>query len=149
MKDEQTTPASEEVEQEQGEELDEQSDVEEQAEELDEATEQAIADYSDKIEALDEQLKAYRVDNIAAMKRSEMKAMHYSDSQIDRYLSHVSGDTPDEIKASVFELMTDIPPNDPYGDPSAMNGAKAKPKAVDRLEVGRNAIKRVINKIRL
>src|SRR5699024_10413990 len=149
MKDEQTTPASEEVEQEQGEELDEQSDVEEQGEELDEETAQAIADYSDKIEALDEQLKAYRVDNIAAMKRSQMKAMHYSDSQISRYLSHVDGETAEEIKASVFKLSAEIPPNDPYGDPSPMNGAKSKPKPVDRLEVGRNAIKRVINKIRL
>jgi len=131
---------------EQGEELDEQP---KETEELDEATEQAIADYSDKIAALDEQLDAYRVDNIAAMKRAQMKAMHYSDSQIDRYLSHVSGETADEIKASVFKLSAEIPPSDPYGDPSAMNGAKAKPKPVDRLEVGRNAIKRVINKIRL
>src|SRR5690625_233247 len=127
--------------QEQGEELDDRDDEKaEQAEELDEETAQAIADYSDKIAALDGQLEAYRTGNIEAMKRSQMKAMHYSDKQIDRYLSHVSGETADEIKASVFELMTEIPPVDPYGDPSAMNGAKAKPKAVDRLEVGRNAI---------
>src|SRR5699024_4344767 len=138
MKDEQTTPASEEVEQEQGEELDEQSDVEEQGEELDEETAQAIAEYTDKIAHLDEQLEAYRVDNIAAMKRAQMKKSHYSDKQINRYLSHVSGETADEIKASVFKLSAEIPPTDPYGDPSAMNGAKAKPKAVDRLEVGRN-----------
>lgn len=131
---------------EQAEELDEQP---EETEELDEATEQAIADYSDKIAALDEQLETYRVDNIAAMKRAELKKAHYSDKQIDRYLSHVSGETADEIKASVFELMTEIPPVDPYGDPNAFNGAKAMPKPVDRLEVGRKAIKRVINKIRL
>src|SRR5699024_8941067 len=135
--------------QEQGEELDDQTEQPEETEELDEATEQAIADYSDKIAALDEQLDAYRTGNIEAMKRAQMKAMHYSDSQIDRYLSHVDGETAEEIKASVFKLSADIPPNDPYGDPSPMNGAKAKPKPVDRLEVGRNAIKRVINKIRL
>src|SRR5699024_6433954 len=87
--------------QEQGEELDGQTEQPEETEELDEATEQAIADYSDKIEALDVQLEAYRVDNIAAMKRSEMKKAHYSDKQIDRYLSHVDGETAEEIKASV------------------------------------------------
>src|SRR5699024_8417955 len=142
--------AGEKLEQrEQGEELDGQTEQPEETEELDEATEQAIADYSNKIEALDAQLDAYRVDNIAAMKRAQMKAMHYSDSQIQRYLSHVDGETADEIKASVFKLSAEIPPTDPYGDPSPMNGAKSKPKPVDRLEVGRNAIKRVINKIRL
>jgi len=150
MKNENQAQAGENIEQEQGEEIEEQLDAEDnQAEELDEETAQAIADYSDKIAALDEQLDAYRVDNIAAMKRAQMKKSHYSDKQINRYLSHVSGETADEIKASVFKLSAEIPPNDPYGDPSLMNGAKAKPKPVDRLEVGRNAIKRVINKIRL
>src|SRR5699024_957708 len=148
MTDENQAQAGEKLEQqEQGEELDGQTEQPEETEELDEATEQAIADYSDKIEALDAQLDAYRTGNIEAMKRAQMKAMHYSDKQIERYLSHVDGETADEIKASVFELMTEIPPVDPYGDPSPMNGAKAMPKPVDREEIGRKAARRILNKV--
>src|SRR5699024_7522944 len=102
-------------------------------------------DYTAKIEALDEQLNAYRIGNVENNKRAELKAMNYTDAQVERYLSHVEGETASEIKASVLELMDVIPPPvDKFGDPSAFNGAKAKPKAKDKTEIGRNAVSRIL-----
>ncbi|MDY0409966.1 hypothetical protein [Paracerasibacillus soli] len=93
--------------------------------------EREIAHYQTKIEALDDKLAQYRADSIADKKRQEMRAVNYTDAQIERYLSHVEGETDAEIKASILELTTEIPPRDNYGDPSAMNGAKQKPTHAD------------------
>lgn len=144
------TESSEELEQDEEQESADQLDDEQlDDEQAEEVTEQAIADLSAKIEALDTQINEYRGNHINTMKRAEMKAAHYNDGQIERYVDHVGGTTADEIKASVFKLAQEIPAVDNYGDPSPMNGEKAKPRIVDRVEVGRNAIKDVLHKIRL
>lgn len=155
MTDEQTQ-ASEELEQENAEEQDvqvEQLDdeqAEEETDELDADTAQAIEDITAKIADLDAQIEAYRSSNIDAMKQAELKALGYTDEQAERYKTHIDGETNEEIKASVFALSLDVPPPaDNYADPSPMNGAKVKPKTVDKGEIGRRAVKRVLDKIRL
>lgn len=148
-KDKDKTQVNEDIQQHSNDIADDQQDDKDEEEEHDEETAQAIADYQAKIEKLDVKLNEFKDEHIESMKRSEMKAAHYTDSQIERYLSHIEGETIDEIRAYVFELTKEIPVSDPYGDPSAFNGAKAQPKTVDSMEIGRNAIKRVLHKIRL
>lgn len=107
-----------------------------------------IESYQSKIETLDAKLATHETQYIDAMKREEMKERHYSDKQIERYIEHINGTSKEEIAESVSQL--DIPPaNDNFVDPSPFNGRAAKPKEVDKVGIGRNAIKRVLHKIRL
>src|SRR5690625_1398482 len=73
----------------------------------------------------------------------------YDDEQTKLLTKLVEGDTEDEISESIKLLKATIPAKDNYGDPSAFNGAKEKPKTVDAEEVGRNAVSRVLHKIKL
>ena len=147
------TQASEELEQDGEQESAEQSDdeqTEEVTDELDADTEKVIADYGTKIAQLDEKLAEYRDNHVENIKIEEMKAAHYNDGQIERYIDHVGGITAEEIKESVFKLSSNIPPVSPYGDPSAFNGVKEKPRAVGEeqlKDIGRKAFQRVQHKI--
>src|SRR5690625_3855913 len=53
----------------------------------------SVADYQTKIEELDAQLSEYRADSLDAFRRNEMKSMHYTDEQVERYSKHVTGET--------------------------------------------------------
>ncbi|GIN58093.1 hypothetical protein J8TS2_24120 [Lederbergia ruris] len=133
--------------------IEDQSKQSEEAEAIEDQTdalieiEREIESYQSKIAKLDEQLAGFKAESIAEAKRKSMRELHYNDDQIERYLSHIEGETADEIKASVLKLTTDIPPVDPYGDPSSMNGAKQKPTHADPGEYGKQAAKRVMHKV--
>src|SRR5690606_21564743 len=130
-----------------------QEQVEVKAEEIEDQTdalieiEREIESYQSKIAKLDEQLAGFKAESIAESKRKAMREVHYNDEQIERYLSHIEGETVDEIKASVLKLSMDIPPVDPYSDPSAMNGAKQKPTHADPGELGKSVYERIKHKI--
>src|SRR5690625_2481560 len=104
MTDEQTQ-ASEELEQENAEEQDvqvEQLDdeqAEEETDELDADTAQAIEDITAKIADLDAQIEAYRSSNIDAMKQAELKALGYTDEQVERYQTHRSEEHTSELQS--------------------------------------------------
>lgn len=122
----------------------------EQVEETEEQTDEhglSIEDYTAKIEELDTLLTEYRTTSLDAFKRDEMRSMGYTDEQIERYGKHVEGDTESEIKSSVIKLAVDIPPTDNFGDPSLMNGEKAKLKGTDKREIGRQAFQRVKHRL--
>lgn len=110
-----------------------------------------IESYQSKIEGLDAKLAAHEAQHIDALKREQMKEFCYSDEQIERYASFIEGETVEEIQSSLYKFMDDIPAlgEDPYANPSLFNGRAAKPKEVDKVGIGRNAIKRVLHKIRL
>src|SRR5690625_2534783 len=85
-----------------------------------------------------------------ATKKSAMLAQAgYDDEQTKLLTKLVEGETDEEISESIKLLKATIPAKDNYGDPSAFNGAKEKPKTVDAEEVGRNAVSRVLHKIKL
>src|SRR5690625_3040426 len=85
-----------------------------------------------------------------ATKKSAMLAQAgYDDEQTKLLTKLVEGETDEEISESIKLLKATIPTKDNYGDPSAFNGAKEKPKTVDAEEVGRNAVSRVLHKIKL
>lgn len=140
---------------EQPEDVGEETDAEEDEEELltEEQLEaaQVIADYEAKIEQLDAKLDEFRADSLLKRKREAMREYHYNDEQIERYVSHIQGESDEEIRRSVLELTSEIPARDNYADPSLLNGAKQKPVAdtESRLrEIGKAAFERVRHKIR-
>lgn len=112
--------------------------------------EREIESYSKKSEELDAKLAKFRANKVDEMKRDKMREWNYTDEQIDRYIRHIDGETVEEIKQSVFKLMSEIPPKDNYSDPTLMNGAKQKPKVdtQSRLEeMGKAAFERVKHKV--
>src|SRR5699024_9952882 len=142
------TEQAEEVEQAEEEETEQEEQVEE---ETDEQTEEQAeqTELQAKIDEIDAKIEQYRINAVQARKEQAMRRFNYSDEQIQKYVKFVEGDTADEIDRSVLQLSKDIAPNNYYGDPSINNGAASKPKAVDKKEIGRNAVKRIMSKIRL
>lgn len=106
-----------------------------------------ISEYETKIEQLDARLAEYEAESVLDKKREEMRKFNYNDEQVERYLSHIEGETAEEIRGSVFQLSSEIPPADNYADPSLMNSERAKPARADKGEVGKKAYERVKHKI--
>ena len=73
----------------------------------------------------------------------------YSDEQSELLVKLIEGDDEESITESIKQIQSTVPVKDDYADPSAFNGAKAKPKTVDAEELGRSAVSRVLHKIRL
>lgn len=110
------------------------------------AIDKELAEYQSKIDELDAKLAEHKAQYIDALKREQMRKNHYSDDQIERYLSFIEGETAEEIAESVSQLA--IPPkSDNYADPSPMNGERSKAKTTDFTELGRQAFHRVKNRI--
>lgn len=111
------------------------------------AIDKELAEYQSKIDELDAKLAEHKTQYIDALKREQMRKNHYSDDQIERYLSFIEGETAEEIRDSVFQLTSEIPPQDNYADPSPMNGERSRAKTTDFTELGRQAFHRVKNRI--
>ena len=122
----------------------------EEAEEIEDQTDalREIEFYQSKIAKLDEQLAGFKAESIAEAKRKAMREVHYNDDQIERYLEHVEGETDEEIKQSVFNLMLEIPPAINYVDPTPMSGRSYRPKHKDPTELGKKAFERIKDKLR-
>src|SRR5690625_1323384 len=90
-----------------------------------------------------------RQEALATKKSAMLAQAGYDDEQTKLLAKLVEGETDEEISESIKLLKATIPAKDNYGDPSAFNGAKEKPKTVDAEEVGRNAVSRVLHKIKL
>lgn len=138
-----TEDQTEEQAEEQAEETTEEIPTEEQLE-----VARAIAEYETEIEQLDAKLAAFEAESVLDKKREEMRKFNYNDEQVEFYLPHIEGETAEEIRDSVFQLTSEIPPaQDNYADPSPMNSERAKPSRADYGEVGKKAYERVKHKI--
>src|SRR5690625_3689558 len=73
----------------------------------------------------------------------------YSEEQAQLLVKLVEGNDDEAIAESINFLKATVPTQDNYADPSAFNGAKDKPVVTDNEEVGRNAVSRVLHKIKL
>lgn len=73
----------------------------------------------------------------------------YDENQAKLLVKLVEGDDEETIAESIKQIQSTVPVKDNYADPSAFNGTKAKPKTVDAEELGRNAVSRVLHKIKL
>lgn len=96
-----------------------------------------------------EQVEQAKQEALITKKSALLSSAGYGEEQTNHLLKLIGGETDEEIAESLAELQKAFPIQDEYGDPSAFNGAKAKPVAVDKEDVGREAINRVLNKIRL
>ena len=96
-----------------------------------------------------QQAEQAKAEALGTKKSALLSAAGYSEEQVGLLTKLVEGETDEEIAESIKHLQAAIPAQDKYGDPSAFNGEKAKPKTVDGEEVGRNAVSRVLHKIRL
>lgn len=73
----------------------------------------------------------------------------YSQEQTQLLAKLVDGDTDEDIAESIKLLKATIPAQDDYADPSALNGAKGKAETIDKEEIGRSAVSKVLHKIKL
>ena len=96
-----------------------------------------------------EQAEQAKQEALATKKSALLAQAGYGEEQTKLLAKLVEGETDEEISESIKLLQATIPAQDNYGDPSAFNGAKVKPKTVDNEELGRNAVSRVLHKIRL
>src|SRR5690625_2707378 len=82
-------------------------------------------------------------------KQTLLSQAGYDSEQSKLLVKLVEGDDEESIAESIKQIQSTVPVKDDYADPSAFNGAKAKPKTVDAEELGRSALSRVLHKIRL
>src|SRR5699024_6565655 len=144
--DDKQTEAIEQVEETDDEQVEQQDEqVEEETDDQAEQQTQEQSELQAKIDEVDAKIEQYRINSVEARKVQAMKKHNYSDEQIQKYVRFVEGDTADEIDRSVLQLSKDITPSIYYGDPNLLNGAKAKPKTVDKKQIGRNAVQRVLS----
>src|SRR5690625_4526549 len=105
--------------------------------------------YKELYEQALKQAEQAKQEALATKKSAMLAQAGYDDEQTKLLTKLVEGETDEEISESIKLLKATIPAKDNYGDPSAFNGAKEKPKTVDAEEVGRNAVSRVLHKIKL
>jgi len=106
-------------------------------------------EYKELYEQAQAEVEQAKAETLSIKKNAALANAGYDEDQAKLLIKLVEGDSDEEIAESVEELKTTIPAQDNYGDPSAFNGAKVKPKTVDNEELGRNAVSRVLHKIRL
>lgn len=106
-------------------------------------------EYKKLYEQAQEQAEQAKQEALATKKSAQLAQAGYSEEQTKLLTKLVEGETDEEISESIKLLKTTIPAHDNYGDPSPMNGKKSKPEPTDQTDVGRNAVSRVLHKIKL
>jgi len=105
--------------------------------------------YKELYEQAKAEAEATRQQALEIKRNTALALAGYSEEQAGMLAKLVEGETEEEIAESIKALQSTFPVADNYADPSAFNGAKDKPKVVDAEEVGRNAVSRVLHKIKL
>lgn len=106
-------------------------------------------DYKKLYEQALQQAEQSRQESLKVSKSHALLKAGYADEQAKLLVNLVEGEDDETIAESIKRIQATIPVQDNYADPSAFNGAKAKPKTVDAEELGRNAVSRVLHKIKL
>src|SRR5690625_4530993 len=106
-------------------------------------------EYKKLYEQAQEQAEQAKQEALATKKSAQLAQAGYSEEQTRLLAKLVEGETDEEISESIKLLKTTIPAQDNYGDPSPMNGKKSMPEPTDQTDVGRNAVSRVLHKIKL
>ena len=106
-------------------------------------------EYKQLYEQALEQAEQAKQETLTIKKNALLAQAGYNEEQIKVLSQTINGDTDEEIAEAVENIKATIPAQDNYADPSPFNGERAKPKTVDAEEVGRNAVSRVLHKIRL
>ena len=96
-----------------------------------------------------QQAETAKQEALTIKKNALLTQAGYSQEQTQLLAKLVEGDTDEDIAESIKLLQATIPAQDDYADPSALNGEKGKAKSVDKEEIGRSAVSRVLHKIKL
>jgi len=105
--------------------------------------------YKELYEQAKAEAEATRQQALEIKRNTALALAGYNGEQASMLAKLVEGETEEEIAESIKTLQDTFPVADNYADPSAFNGAKSKPKTIDGEEVGRNAVSRVLHKIKL
>lgn len=96
-----------------------------------------------------EDAKQAKQEALSVRKNAALVHAGYSEEQVKLLSRLVEGEDEETIAESIKLLQATIPAQDDYADPSALNGAKGKAETIDKEEIGRSAVSRVIHKIKL
>jgi len=105
--------------------------------------------YKELYEQAVQEKEQARKEALSLRKMGELRQAGYSEEQAKLLVKLVDGEDDEAIKSSIEQIKTTVPITDNYADPSTFNGRAAKPKTVDAEELGRNAVSRVLHKIKL
>lgn len=97
----------------------------------------------DRLQAL---IDSQTADVLQAKKESLLSKAGYKDDQIEVFVGLVTGETDDELKASLDRIKAVSPPAKGYADPGTGNGRKDEPKKKDLHEKGKTAYQRLKEK---
>lgn len=102
--------------------------------------------YKELAEKLKAEIAEKEAKALEASKRALMAQAGYTEEQINRYSKFVTGTNEDEIKASLEELKTDIPPKPSYVDPTVTNPPVYYPKQESGYDYGKALFNRIRGK---
>jgi hypothetical protein len=104
--------------------------------------------YKELCEKLKAELAEKEAKALEASKRALLAQAGYTEGQVNRYVKYITGNTEEELKASLEELKADIPPKTAYVDPSVMNPPIHKPKQESGYDYGKSLYERIRGKKR-
>src|SRR5690625_3288863 len=125
------------------------AEIERQQEEAKRKELEETEQYKELYEQAIKEKEQARQEALAIRKQALLTQAGYDNEQSKLLVKLVEGDDEESIAESIKQIQSTVPVKDNFGDPSAFNGAKAKPKTVDAEELGRSAVSRVLHKIRL
>jgi S-adenosylmethionine:diacylglycerol 3-amino-3-carboxypropyl transferase len=104
--------------------------------------------YKELYEKLKAELAEKEAKALEASKRALLAQAGYTEGQVNRYVKYITGNTEEELKASLEELKADIPPKTAYVDPSVMNPRVHTPKQESGYDYGKSLYERIRGKKR-
>lgn len=105
-----------------------------------------------RLEEQQEYKKLYeslKAEMLEAKKEALMAQAGYTEEQIRRYSKYVIGDSEEELKASLDELKSDIPPRPQYVDPAVSNPPTHRPAQKSGYEYGKELFERIRGRKRI
>lgn len=84
-----------------------------------------------------------KVSELSATKTRLLVEAGYSAEQIARVSKYVNGDDEDAVKASIAEVIADMPPKSGGVDPNPNNGHRQPPKQLDAAALAKERIDRL------
>ncbi len=106
-------------------------------------------EYKTLYEQAQQEVANIKADALNAKKDALLSKAGYTEEQVEVLRSIIFGESDEEIAKAIEDLTGVISPKNNYIDPTPLGGGSGKPKPTDQEELGRNAVTRVLNKIKL
>ena len=106
-------------------------------------------EYKELYEKAQADIETAKADALNVKKDALLKDAGYNAEQVQAARKLIEGDSEEEITKSIEQIKGLFPTQSKGADPSPFNGRKDEVKTTDKEEIGRNAVSRVLHKIRL